>query len=201
MRKHILLIVAASVTAAAAGCKTVNTITNIGANAAAAAGYISSDNADSVKRTAKAGSEAFAKFTPRSIYRAHRRRAGGRKYRSCDRPAATRYVNILGQTLAAVSDRPEVYLGYRFLILDTNEVNAFAAPGGLVLVTRGLLQCCKSEDDLAAVLAHEIGHVELDHGMKSVKKGRFAKALAIIGTEAVRTYSKSRTGISGGALC
>ena len=73
-------------------------------------------------------------------------------------PALTRYVNLVGAALASVQPRPGV--AYRFAVLDTDEVNAFAAPGGYVFVTRGALALMEDEAMLAGVLAHEIGHVD-----------------------------------------
>ena len=67
------------------------------------------------------------------------------------------YVSDLGQRIAAVSHRPE--LQYTFTVLDSEEVNAFALPGGYVYITRDLLKEFKTEAQLAAVLSHEIGHV------------------------------------------
>ena len=84
------------------------------------------------------------------------------------------------------SDRPETFGGYHFLLLDSDEINAFAAPGGLILVTRGLVRCCESEDELAAVLAHEIGHVQSKHGLRAIKKSRLTSALTILAVEAAR---------------
>jgi predicted Zn-dependent protease len=107
-----------------------------------------------------------------------------RQYAVLDAPAANRYLNLLGQGLAQYSDRPEIYSGYRFLALDSLEINAFATPGGHILVTRGLLACARSEDELAAILAHEIVHVAHRHGMNSIKNARFGEALAKITVEA-----------------
>jgi len=90
------------------------------------------------------------------------------------------YVNLLGQTLAMASDRPETFAGYHFLVLDSQEINAFAAPSGHIFVTRGMLRCCKSEDALAAVLAHEIGHVQHKHGLQAIKKSRITAALTSV---------------------
>lgn len=67
------------------------------------------------------------------------------------------YVRLVGTTVAAVDPRPDVR--YRFAVLDTDEVNAFAAPGGYVFVTRGALAVMEDEAMLAGVLAHEVGHV------------------------------------------
>ena len=59
------------------------------------------------------------------------------KYRYCNHRNGQRYVNVMGQTLAQASDRPETFGGYHFLILDTDEINALSAPGGFVFVTKG----------------------------------------------------------------
>ena len=112
------------------------------------------------------------------------------KYRPHDDPLATRYINELGQTLAQASDRPETFGGYHFLVLDSEEVNAFAAPGGLIFVTRGLIRCCPHEDALAAVLAHEIGHVQLKHGLQSIHKSRVTSAFTFLGVEGARAYGR-----------
>lgn len=85
---------------------------------------------------------------------------------------ANEYINVLGQTLALASDRPETFGGYHFQILETADINAFAAPGGLVFVSRGLLRCTDSEDTVAAILAHEIGHVVRQHGLLAIQKSR-----------------------------
>lgn len=69
----------------------------------------------------------------------------------------TRYVNLVGTAVAAVDPRADVR--YRFAVLDTDQVNAFAAPGGYVFVTRGALAIMEDEAMLAGVLAHEVGHV------------------------------------------
>jgi len=88
---------------------------------------------------------------------------------------AARYVTLVGYTCAASSDMPETFAGYRFVILDTDEVNAFGAPGGYVLVTRGMLKECKTEDALAAVLSHEIGHVQNRDGLNAIKNSQMWK--------------------------
>ena len=104
-------------------------------------------------------------------------------YRPLDRPPANVYLNLLGQSLGIFSTRPETFGGYHFLLLDSDEINAFAAPGGLILVTRGMVRCCEDEDELAAVLAHEICHVEKKHGLSAIKQGRLTEAFTIIAAE------------------
>ncbi len=74
------------------------------------------------------------------------------------------YVQRVGEKLAAVSHRNDLI--YRFTVLDSTEVNAFALPGGYIYITRGLLAYLNSEAELAAVLGHEIGHVTARHSVR-----------------------------------
>ncbi len=122
------------------------------------------------------------------------------KYTVYDNPQANEYVNLVGQTLAQASKRPEIYGGYHFQILDSDEINAFAAPGGLIFVTRGILRCTRQEDALAAVLAHEIAHVQHKHGMQAIKKSRFTSMLVEIGFEVFDYFVDSDIGVIVGIL-
>jgi len=79
------------------------------------------------------------------------------------------YVNLVGQVVAQQSPRASE-LTYRFAVLDTDEVNAFAAPGGYVFVTRGALDLMESESELAALLGHEIAHVDLRHIVRRIQR-------------------------------
>lgn len=97
--------------------------------------------------------------------------------------AATRYVTQIGTALAAASDMPYVYNGYRFAILDSAEVNAFAVPGAYVLITRGMLRCCETEDQLAAVLAHEIAHIQRQHALQAIKQSRWGDLAKVAASE------------------
>ncbi len=74
------------------------------------------------------------------------------------------YVDRVGQRVARVSDRPELF--YRFHVVDDDNINAFALPGGYIYINRGLLTHMNSEAELAAVLGHEIGHVTARHAVK-----------------------------------
>lgn len=86
------------------------------------------------------------------------------------------YVQRVGEQLAAKSHRPELI--YRFTVLDSQDVNAFALPGGYIYITRGLLAYLNSEAELAAVLGHEIGHVTARH---TVRQHSAATATGLIG--------------------
>jgi predicted Zn-dependent protease len=69
-------------------------------------------------------------------------------------------------------DRPYPLKGYRFIPVDTAAQNAVGSPGGFVVVTTGLLRACRSEDELAAILAHEVAHVQRGHTMQPVEAAR-----------------------------
>jgi predicted Zn-dependent protease len=86
-----------------------------------------------------------------------------------------KYVNAIGRGLVFYCPRPDIK--YRFAILNTDEVNAFAAPGGYIFVTRGILKMMNNEASLAAVLAHEIGHVAKRHVENTVKAQQGSKVL------------------------
>jgi predicted Zn-dependent protease len=81
-----------------------------------------------------------------------------------------RYLALVGTTLAQGSTRPA--LPWTFIVLDTDGVNAFAAPGGYVHITRGALALIKNEAELAGVLGHEIIHVTEKHTIKSIQKSK-----------------------------
>ncbi len=84
--------------------------------------------------------------------------------------AVTKYVSLVGTVLAQASERPG--LEWQFVVLDTDGVNAYAAPGGIIHITRGALAIIKSEAELAGVLAHEITHVTAHHAINSIKRGK-----------------------------
>lgn len=90
-----------------------------------------------------------------------------------------RYVNLVGRSVAATSDRPNV--NYRFAILNDQTINAFAAPGGYIFVTRGLLKQVKNEAELAAVLGHEIGHVTEKHMLAVIQRNKQIAGVAEAG--------------------
>jgi predicted Zn-dependent protease len=78
------------------------------------------------------------------------------------------------------------------LILDSEEVNALAAPGGFIFITKGLLKRCRDEEMLGSILAHEVGHVSAKHGLRSIKKSRLIDAFRIIGSEASKRYAPEK---------
>ncbi len=110
-------------------------------------------------------------------------------YRLTTNAQLTRYVNLLGRTVALNSDKPYTYGGYHFAILETNEINAFAAPGGTIFITSGMIRTTASEDELAAVLAHEVAHISKRDGIAAIKSARWTEALTVIGTTAAHNYT------------
>ena len=87
-------------------------------------------------------------------------------------PEANRYINLLGDQIATKTSRGD--LDWRFYIVDSKEVNAFAVPGGFVYVNRGLIERTDNMSELAGVLGHEIGHVVLRHTVKQMEKAQGA---------------------------
>lgn len=104
-----------------------------------------------------------------------------------DDPRLTSYVNAVGQRLTSrIADQR---FDYRFQILDQQEPNAFAAPGGYVYVSRGLLSLANSEDELANVIGHEIVHVGRRHTAKQLAKERAPRLLSLPGRAVGRVVS------------
>lgn len=85
-----------------------------------------------------------------------------------DNTQVTDYVTKVGMEIVPHSGRPN--LTHRFYVLNTDVINAFAAPGGYIYVTIGLLREMESRAELAGVLGHEIGHVSARHGVKAMEK-------------------------------
>jgi beta-barrel assembly-enhancing protease len=162
-----------------AGCAGLGSVTEIGSSLAVATGRMTEQQAQSLTRTAQAVERSFEDITPEQEY--YIGRAVGAvildQYQPYDEAVATDYLNLVGQALGLASDRPELFGGYRFMILDADEINAFATPSGLIFVSRGMLRLTRSEDDLAAVLAHEIGHIQHRHGLKAIRTSRITTAL------------------------
>ena len=82
--------------------------------------------------------------------------------------ALQKYVNSVGRWVASQSERPD--LPWRFGVIDSEDINAFSAPGGYIMVTKGLYRKLTNEAQLAGVLGHEIGHVVKKHQLKVLQK-------------------------------
>ncbi|QXE87036.1 M48 family metalloprotease [Geomonas nitrogeniifigens] len=103
--------------------------------------------------------------------------------------ALQKYVNLVGNAVARNSRRSTI--PYRFVVLDSPVQNAFAAPGGIVFISRGLLDVLDNEAELAGVLAHEVGHVAEKHALKSIRRAQFLQGASAI-TAATMKGSKGQ---------
>ncbi len=93
-------------------------------------------------------------------------------------PDATlqKYVNLVGQAVAEVSDRSDI--PYHFAVVNTEQPNAFAAPGGYVFVSAGLLRMLENEAQLAGVLGHEIAHITQKHALSTLQRSKVLSGLS-----------------------
>ena len=117
-------------------------------------------------------------------------------------PELNRYINVLGDSIARLTRRRD--LDWHFFIVDAQEVNAFAVPGGFVYVNRGLIERADQMDELAGVLGHEIGHVLRRHTIKQMEKAQGANVgvtLACILTSICNSQiAGAAINIAGGAV-
>ncbi len=189
-RRHVVIALVLGALAAGAMVAGCGSVARLATEVAADQGAITAEQAGSINRSVDGLERYWTDLTAEQEHYIGRAVAATllAQYPPLDHPAANRYLNQLGQALALASERPETFGGYHFLMLDSDEINAFACPGGLILVTRGLVRCCETEDALAAVLAHEIGHVAGKHGLRAIKSSRLTSALAILATEGARTF-------------
>jgi predicted Zn-dependent protease len=125
-----------------------------------------------------------------------------KQYGRYDNEALQTYVQAIGERLANASHRSELI--YRFTVLDSPVINAFALPGGYIYITRGLMAYLNSEAELAAVLGHEIGHVTARHGVRQQSAAQAANlgyTLGAILLPQLRNRSSQQLfNVLGGAL-
>jgi predicted Zn-dependent protease len=115
--------------------------------------------------------------------------------------ALQRYIDILGDSIAHVTNRAD--LDWHFAIVNTDVVNAFALPGGFVYVNRGIIEHADRMDELAGVMAHEIGHVVKRHSVKQMQQAQGANvgvALACILTRVCESQAGQAAINVGGTL-
>ncbi|MGB3203159.1 MAG: M48 family metallopeptidase [Nodosilinea sp.] len=98
------------------------------------------------------------------------------QYQLYNNRSVQQYVDRLGQRLVAASDSRDI--PYTFQVVNSNEVNAFATPGGFVYVTTGLLREADNEAQLASVLAHEIAHINERHSIEALRRAVLAQGIA-----------------------
>jgi beta-barrel assembly-enhancing protease len=191
--KRIALAMAILTGVTVVGCKTLETATRAVTTVGVVTGRIDAQQAEAINKTTAAFAKAFENITPEQEYYLGRAVAASlfRDNRPFDNAAAAQYLNLLGTALALASDQPETFAGYRFAIMETEAINAFAAPGGFILLSRGLLRCCPNEDAVAAVLAHEIAHVQHRHGLRAIKTSRWTDAAQTAFVESAKTLGSA----------
>jgi predicted Zn-dependent protease len=117
-------------------------------------------------------------------------------------PEVNRYINVLGDSIARIADNRN--LSWRFFVVDSREVNAFAVPGGFVYVNRGLIERATKMDMLAGALGHEIGHVVRRHSVKQMEAAQRANVGLTLGCILTNICSNQAAGaainIGGSAL-
>ena len=94
-------------------------------------------------------------------------------------PEINRYLNVLGDSLAHVTSRAD--LNWHFYLVNSNDFNAFALPGGFIYVNRGVIERSDRMDQTASVIGHEIGHVVMRHSVKQMQKMQGANVAVTIG--------------------
>jgi predicted Zn-dependent protease len=103
-----------------------------------------------------------------------------------------RYISLLGESIARVADTRN--LDWRFFVVDSREVNAFAVPGGFIYVNRGLIERTTNMNQLAGVLAHEIGHVVRRHSVKQMEAAQRANVGLTLGCILTRVCESQAAG-------
>ncbi len=173
---------------AALGCKAADAVVKGTADVARDAGIITEKQAESIKRTSEAFRRSAEEFTDSEEHYIGRSVAAEvfARYRPSTDETKMAYISRVGRVVALASDRPETFGGYRFQLLESDEVNAFAAPGGFIFITTATLALCEDEDMLACVLAHEVAHVVRKHGLNAISKARLTEAFAVLTGEAAQ---------------
>jgi len=135
---------------------------------------------DALSRMDSAISSSQDEFTMRDSYFLGRTVAAhilSRYELYTERPELTNYLNLICRALAINSPAPNWYDGYTVAILDNPAFNAFSTPGGHIFITRGFIDVITSEDMLAAVIAHELAHIQLEHGTAGIMNTRIIQRL------------------------
>lgn len=166
-------------------------VVKVGSSVGAGMGKISYEDKQRIDQLAVKTEKAVRPMTEQEEYYLGRSVAATilSQYRLYMNDASTRYVNMVGQSTALASDRPFTYGGYRFAILDTDEVNALACPGGIIFITRGMMKRARNEEELAAILAHEVAHVNHNDGAGAIQRSRWVQVVTSLGAETARKLS------------
>ncbi len=151
----------------------------VGASILSSTGYVSSTAAEGLLGAGSNLVESQRALTAEQEY--YLGRAVSANLLATYQPVLTsstmQYVNKVGMAIASVSDLPETFGGYHFALVESDQINAFAAPGGFIYVSTGFVRRLPDEDCLAAVLAHEVAHVNLKHGVSAISNAKLLSSL------------------------
>jgi len=104
------------------------------------------------------------------------------------------YVNLVGKAVMAAPEVRKTFAGYRFIVIEGQELQGVSAPGGYVFISEGAVRRAKDEDELAALLAHEIAHVSLRHGIAAIKDATRQKSFALLAQGVGQTAGEVTSG-------
>jgi predicted Zn-dependent protease len=219
MKKTIVLLMLAVFSLCLLTCESMDSaalgdIAGALAGAGAEAAGLGKDVAASISQGVSAATATFAEakkaadsLTPENEYYLGRAVAANiaGTYKIYRNAALQAYLDKICDTIVVNSPRPDIYNGYHVAVLDTQEINAFATPGGHVFVTRGLIACASNEDALASVIAHEIAHIQKQHALTSIRNARYVNAaisgtLAGIGAAVGTEQAKELAGVMGDSV-
>jgi len=184
MKKRIVLALMAMNFFIFITCKHIDAL----AQAAAENDIIDHDTADIISLSARAFGSAAENATPEQEYFIGRAVAANilSNYKVYDKnPALTAYLNYICGAIVVNSPEPHLFNGYHVAILDSSDINAFTTSGGHIFLTRGLIGIAKTEDALAAVIAHEVAHNQLKHSLKAIKTSRVTQAFLLTASAGV----------------
>ena len=156
-------------------CATVQQLVTTTMNIAVATGDMDPRTADLIVSTTESVYKVTEQITPENEYYIGRATAAIilNDYNLYNEPNLTKYLNKICGAITINSEKPDLYNGYYVAVLDSDEINAMATPGGHILITRGLLKCTSNEEELASVIAHEIAHIQKQHSISAIKTSRF----------------------------
>lgn len=156
-------------------CSTVQQLVTTTMNIAFENNEMDPRTADFIVSTTKSVYKATEQISPENEYYIGRATAAIilNDYDLYNEPKLTKYLNKICGAITVNSEKPDLYNGYYVAVLDSDEINAMATPGGHILITRGLLKCTSNEEELASVIAHEIAHIQKQHSISAIKTSRF----------------------------
>ncbi|MCQ2613972.1 MAG: M48 family metallopeptidase [Treponemataceae bacterium] len=172
-------------------CESMNLAVKETAEVAYSVGLISEESYASVNETLEQSDQAMLEFTIEEEYYIGRGVAASilLTYPLYENPVLDAYLNKVLQVLVLSYGMPEKLNGYHIAVLDTDEINAFATCGGHILISRGFVSCVENEDQLAAVIAHELSHILLNHPIESIRADRRTNAFKALGKMSMNLFA------------